>query len=128
MKRDNSFLGIKVILNFLVPFQSYITYITGKLFIWYNREKGNSIQRLPHLWIHPICRQQTQTILLMQRSAWWQKPGIAVPWELLPEPDQYKCGCKQPTIGLSIATPVEKLGEGLTEGADNYLNFFCFYC
>jgi hypothetical protein len=29
----------------------------------------------------------------MPGSACWQEPGIAVPWEALPEPDQYKCGC-----------------------------------
>jgi hypothetical protein len=28
-------------------------------------------------------------LLLMPRSVWWQEPGIAVPWESLPEPDQY---------------------------------------
>jgi len=33
--------------------------------------EGKVIQRLPHLGIHPICRHQTQTQLLM--------PGIAVP-------------------------------------------------
>ena len=31
--------------------------------------KGKAIQRLPHLGIHPICRQQTQALLLMSRSA-----------------------------------------------------------
>jgi hypothetical protein len=30
--------------------------------------KGKAIQRLPHLGIHPICRHQTQTLLLMPRS------------------------------------------------------------
>ena len=28
-----------------------------------------TIQRLPYLGIHPICRHQTQTVLLMPRSA-----------------------------------------------------------
>jgi hypothetical protein len=28
-----------------------------------------AIQKLPHQGIHPICSQQTQTILLMPRSA-----------------------------------------------------------
>jgi hypothetical protein len=31
--------------------------------------KEMAIQRLPHLEIHPICRHQTQTLLLMPRSA-----------------------------------------------------------
>ena len=30
---------------------------------------GKAIQRLPHLGIHPTCRHQTQTLLLMPRSA-----------------------------------------------------------
>ena len=30
--------------------------------------EGKVIQKLPHLGIHPICRYQTQTLLLMQRS------------------------------------------------------------
>jgi hypothetical protein len=33
---------------------------------------------LPHVGIHPIYRQQTQTLLLMPRSACWQEPDIAV--------------------------------------------------
>jgi hypothetical protein len=27
----------------------------------------NAIQRLCHLWIHPFCRHQFQTVLLIQR-------------------------------------------------------------
>ena len=38
-----------------------------------------TIQKLPYLRIHPICRHQTLTLLVMQRSAWLQEPGIAVP-------------------------------------------------
>jgi hypothetical protein len=30
--------------------------------------EGKAIQRLPHIGIHPICRHQTQTLLLMPRS------------------------------------------------------------
>jgi hypothetical protein len=40
--------------------------------------EGKAIQGLSHLGIHPICRYQTQTLLLMPRSAFWQDPGIAV--------------------------------------------------
>jgi hypothetical protein len=42
-----------------------------------------SIQRLCHLWINPIYRHQTQTLLWMPRSACWQDSGIAVSWEAL---------------------------------------------
>jgi hypothetical protein len=30
--------------------------------------EGKAIQRLPHLGIHPICRHQTQILLMMARS------------------------------------------------------------
>jgi hypothetical protein len=43
-----------------------------------------SIQRLPHLGIHPICSYQTQTLLWMPTSACWQEPDMAVSWEALP--------------------------------------------
>jgi hypothetical protein len=33
--------------------------------------EGKAIQRLPHLGIHPTCRHQTQTLLLMPRRACW---------------------------------------------------------
>jgi hypothetical protein len=33
----------------------------------------------------------------------------------MPDPDQYRYGCSQPTIGLSTGTPMEELGEGLKE-------------
>ena len=41
--------------------------------------EGKAIQRLPHLGINPICRHQTQRLLLMPRSTCWQQPGMAVP-------------------------------------------------
>jgi hypothetical protein len=40
---------------------------------------------------------------------------IAVSREALPESDQYRCKCPQPTIGLSTRTPMEELGEVLNE-------------
>jgi hypothetical protein len=39
----------------------------------------------------------------------------AVSWEALPDPDQYRCGCTQPNIGLCTRTPMRKLGQGLQE-------------
>jgi hypothetical protein len=35
----------------------------------WSRTKGKATQRLFHIGIHPICRHQTQTLLLMPRSA-----------------------------------------------------------
>jgi hypothetical protein len=49
-----------------------------------------AIQRLPHLGIHPICKQQNPTLLLMWRNA-CQEFGMAVPLEVLSAPDQYGC-------------------------------------
>ena len=77
--------------------------------------EGKVIQRLPHQGINPICCYQTQTLLLMPRSACWQKPDKAVPCEALPEPDQYRFGCTQPNIRLRVGTPMAELGQGLKE-------------
>ena len=52
--------------------------------------EGMTIQRLPHLGIHPIYSHQPQTLLSTPRSACWQEPNIAVSWEALPEPDKYR--------------------------------------
>jgi hypothetical protein len=41
------------------------------------RVKKKIIQRLPHLGIHPIYTHQTQTLLWMPRSAWYQEPDKA---------------------------------------------------
>jgi hypothetical protein len=73
-----------------------------------------AIQRLPHLGIDPIWRQQSQTLLLTPRSLCWQEPGIAVSWEAVPEPDQYRCGCLQLT---ERRVPNERV-KGRTEGAE----------
>jgi hypothetical protein len=49
----------------------------------------------------------------MQRSTYWEEPGIDFPREALPDPDQYRWGCLQPNISLTMGTPMEKLVEGL---------------
>jgi hypothetical protein len=49
----------------------------------------------------------------MSRSACLQEPDIAVSLEALPESDQYLFRCLQPTIGLSMGTPMEELEKGL---------------
>jgi hypothetical protein len=41
-----------------------------------NKEK--TIQRLPHLWIHPIYSHRTQTVLWMTTYVCCQKPNIVV--------------------------------------------------
>jgi hypothetical protein len=40
-----------------------------------------TIQKLPHLAIHPINNHQTHTLLQMQTKACWEEPDIAVSWE-----------------------------------------------
>ena len=40
--------------------------------------EGKTIQRLPHLGIHPIYSHQTQTLLWMLTSACLKEPDIAV--------------------------------------------------
>ena len=51
----------------------------------------------------------------MPRNEYWQEPDIAVPWEALPEPDKYRGGCSQPTIWLSMGTPIKELEKGLKD-------------
>jgi hypothetical protein len=73
------------------------------------------IQRLSHLGIHPIYSHQTQTLLWMSRSACWQEPDIAVSWEALSEPEKYRSGCSEPSIGLSTGSPMKELEKGPKE-------------
>ena len=79
-----------------------------------------AIQRPLYHGIRPICRHQTQTLLLMPSSACWEEPVTAVSWEALLDPEQYRCGCSQP--------PIEQHREtnggirGRTEGAEGVLS------
>ena len=77
--------------------------------------EGQATQKVPHLGIHPICSHQTQTLLLMPSSAWWQEPDITVSWESLLELVKYRCRFLQQTIGLSIQMPMEEFREGSKE-------------
>jgi hypothetical protein len=43
--------------------------------------KGWTIQRLPHLGIHPIISHQTQTLLHMPERFCWRDPVIAVSYD-----------------------------------------------
>ena len=72
------------------------------------KTKGWTIQRLPHLGIHPIYNHQTQTLLWMPTSACWQEPDIAVSWEALPVPGKYRSGCSQSSIGRSTRSPMKE--------------------
>ena len=71
--------------------------------------EGMTIQRLPHLVIHPLNYHQTQTLLQMPTRFCWQEPDIAVSWEALPVPDKYRSGCSQPSTGLSTGSPIKEL-------------------
>jgi hypothetical protein len=71
--------------------------------------KGMTIQRLPHLGIHPICNHQIQKLLWMPTSACWQEPDITVSWEALSVPNRCRSGCSQLSIGLSTGTPMKEL-------------------
>jgi len=82
--------------------------------------KEKVIQRLPHLGIHPICSHQTQSLLLMPRSACWQEPDMNISWEALPEPYWYRWGCLLLTIGLSRGTHGGVRER--TEGAEQVCN------
>jgi hypothetical protein len=42
--------------------------------------EGRTIQRVPHLEIHPINNHQTQTLLQMPTRFCWQEPDKAVSW------------------------------------------------
>ena len=55
------------------------------------------------------------TLLLMLRSACWTEPDVAVSWGSLLEPYGYKGRRQQPTIVLSIGSPMEELKGGLEE-------------
>jgi hypothetical protein len=84
---------------------------------WGAETEGKTIQRLPHLGIHPIYSHQNQTLLWMPTSACWQELDIAVYWEALPEPDKYRGRYLQPIIGLSMGFPNEGVRER-TEGTE----------
>ena len=87
------------------------------------------IQRLPHQENHPICSHQTQTLLLMPRSVYWQEPDMDVSSEALPLSYTYRWGCLQLSIRLKIRTPMKELEKGLKElkglqphGKNNIIN------
>jgi hypothetical protein len=52
-----------------------------------------TVQRLPHLGIHPIISHQTQTLLHLPARFCWQDPDIAISCEAMPVPGKYRIGC-----------------------------------
>ena len=81
------------------------------------QREGMTIQRLPHLEIHPIYIHQTHTRLWMPTSACWQKPDIAVSWETLPVPNKYRGECSQPNHWTEHRVPNGGARER-TQGAE----------
>ena len=73
------------------------------------KTKGWTIQRLPHLGIHPIISHQTQTLLHMPARFCWKDPDIAVSCEAMPVPGKHRSGCSQSSIGWNTGPPMEEL-------------------
>jgi hypothetical protein len=48
--------------------------------------EGRTIQRLPHLGIHPINSHKTQALLHMPTRFCWQDPDLVVSCEAMPVP------------------------------------------
>jgi hypothetical protein len=70
--------------------------------------EGMTIQRLPHLRIHPINNHQIQTLGRCQQEPADKDPDIAVSCKILPVPDKYRSGCSQSSIGRSTVSPMKK--------------------
>jgi hypothetical protein len=69
--------------------------------------EGRTIQRLPHLGIHPINNHQTQTLFHMPARFCCQDPDIAVSCEAMP--GKYRSGCSQSSIGWNTGPPMKEL-------------------
>jgi hypothetical protein len=73
--------------------------------------EGKAIQRLPQLRMHHIYSHQPLTLLWMPGKL----ANMAISSEYLSEPDKYRDGCLQPTIGLSAGYLKEELEKRLKE-------------
>jgi hypothetical protein len=71
--------------------------------------EGKTIQRLPHLGIHPINNHQTQTLLHMPARFCRQDPVIGISCEAMPVPGKYKSGCSQSSIGWNTGLSTKEL-------------------
>jgi hypothetical protein len=77
--------------------------------------EGRSIQRQPHLRIHPINCYQTQTLLHMPARLCRQDFDIAVSFEAMPVSGKYKSQCSLSSIGDNTGPPMEELEKVLKE-------------
>ena len=75
----------------------------------FKKSPGRTIQRLPHLWIHPIDNHQTQTLLHMSERFSFQDPDIALSYESMPMPGKYRSGCSQSAIGWNTGPLMKEL-------------------
>jgi hypothetical protein len=73
--------------------------------------EGSTIQRLPHLGIHPMNHHQTQTLLHMPVRFCLQDPDIAVSCESMPVPGKYRSGCLQSSIGWNTGPSIKELDK-----------------
>jgi hypothetical protein len=71
--------------------------------------EGRTIQRLPHMGIHPIISHQTQTLLHMPARFCQQDPDIADSGEAIPVPGKYRSGCSQSSIRWNTGPPMKEL-------------------
>jgi hypothetical protein len=68
-----------------------------------------TIQRLPHLGIHPIYNHQTQALLHMPEIFCGQDPDLALSCKALPMPGKYRSGCSRSFIGWKTGPLMEEL-------------------
>ena len=80
-----------------------------------DKMKGWTIQRIPHLGIHPIISHQTQTLLHMPERFCCRDPVMAVSYEAMPVPGKYRSGCSQSSIGWITGPPMDKLEKAPKE-------------
>ena len=71
--------------------------------------KGWTIQRLPHLGIHPIISFQTLTPLHILARFYRKDPDVAVSCETMPGPSKHRSGCSQSANGWITGLSMEEL-------------------
>jgi hypothetical protein len=84
------------------------------------KTKGKTIQRLPHLGIHPIYNNQTQILLHTPERFCCQDSDIALSCESMPMPGKYRNGSSQLSIGWNtgpLMKELEKLPKELKGSA-----------
>jgi hypothetical protein len=62
-----------------------------------------------------FCKEKLVGFQVLATFHFEQEPDIAVSGEALQEHDKCRCRSWQPTIALSMGTPVKELGKGLKE-------------